>query len=213
MTWKNYIHWTHTYTDTRPTWLAHHAQITHTPPTCLLHSAAPWLSGEPATPGPRTGSQTGLLLEAVKMGILSSLGMDREPRLSQKATVQELRKMHQLYKEKLREMQGNSSQMLKETWRPRVATLPDTGETLDRDGSKHCHTWNDWHNFYTFDWELERMFHSKFKKSCTVSLALNTQTKPFVLSTINRNCPYSSCSRWSFLTKCMWMVRNRPTVL
>ncbi|XP_071348644.1 protein DVR-1 [Trachinotus anak] len=69
----------------------------------------------------RMDSQKVLLLDAVKTGILSSLGLDREPRPSKKATVQELRRMQQLYREKLREMRGNSSQPTRQT---RQSTTP-----------------------------------------------------------------------------------------
>lgn len=45
------------HTQTKATWQAHHAQITHTPTTRLLHAAAPrlpfLLGGEPAARGPR----------------------------------------------------------------------------------------------------------------------------------------------------------------
>ncbi|XP_022611041.1 growth/differentiation factor 8-like [Seriola dumerili] len=70
-----------------------------------------------------TESQKVLLLEAVKTGILSSLGMDREPRPTQKATVQELKKMHQLYTDKLRVMRGNASQSMRETGQSTVSTV------------------------------------------------------------------------------------------
>ncbi|XP_035026955.2 inhibin beta C chain [Hippoglossus stenolepis] len=71
----------------------------------------------------RTDSQRALLLEAVKTGILSSLGMDREPRATQKASGPELREMFQLYREKLREMRGNSSRPMSETWQSTVSTV------------------------------------------------------------------------------------------
>lgn len=88
----------------------------------------------------RTDSHRVLLLEAVKTGILGSLGMDREPRLTQKASEEELRKMYQLYREKQREMRGNSSQPMRETWQSTMSTVlfPATGEIqylLDRDTS------------------------------------------------------------------------------
>ncbi|XP_034051986.1 protein DVR-1 [Gymnodraco acuticeps] len=57
----------------------------------------------------RVDSKRVLLLEAVKSGILCSLGMEREPRPTQKASEEELRKMYQIYREQIREMRGNSS--------------------------------------------------------------------------------------------------------
>ncbi|KAM4605300.1 uncharacterized protein gdf15 [Polymixia lowei] len=63
----------------------------------------------------RDDSQRVLLLEAVKTGILSSLGMDREPRPTEKASDRDLRKMYQLYREKLRDLRGNSSQSMWES--------------------------------------------------------------------------------------------------
>ncbi|XP_030016792.1 protein DVR-1 [Sphaeramia orbicularis] len=64
-----------------------------------------------------------LILEAVKSGILNSLGMERTPRPAQKASEQELRRMHELYREKLREMSGNSSQIMRETRRSTMSTV------------------------------------------------------------------------------------------
>uniref|UniRef100_A0A3Q1HMH8 Inhibin beta C chain-like n=1 Tax=Acanthochromis polyacanthus TaxID=80966 RepID=A0A3Q1HMH8_9TELE len=71
----------------------------------------------------RVDSQRALLLEAVKMGILNSLGLDSEPRPTRKASEQELRTMYELYREKLREMRGNSSQPVGETRRSTMSTV------------------------------------------------------------------------------------------
>lgn len=63
---------------------------------------------------PVADTQRSELLEVVKAEILSSLGMEREPRPARKASEEELRRMHQSYWEKLREMGGNSSRMMVE---------------------------------------------------------------------------------------------------
>lgn len=67
------------------------------------------------------------LLEAVKTGILSSLGMNEEPRVAHRASEEELRQMYRLYWDKLSEMRGNSSQAERE-----VSTVlsPVTGEVF-----------------------------------------------------------------------------------
>ncbi|XP_037642302.1 inhibin beta C chain [Sebastes umbrosus] len=77
-------------------------------------------------------SQRVLLLEAVKTGILGSLGMDREPRPTRRASEEEMTKMYQLYREKLREMRGNSSQPMRETWQSTMSTVlfPTTVEPM-----------------------------------------------------------------------------------
>lgn len=72
--------------------------------------------------------QRAQLLEAVKTGILGSLGLDKEPRPTQNASEEELRNMYQHYREKLREMRGNSSQMMSETWQNTTVLFPVTGE-------------------------------------------------------------------------------------
>ncbi|XP_040910316.1 inhibin beta C chain [Toxotes jaculatrix] len=83
----------------------------------------PHVAPEGTPDADRADSQRGLVLEAVKKGILSSLGMEREPRPTKKATEQELRKMYQLYRETLREMRGNSSQPMRETWQSTFSTV------------------------------------------------------------------------------------------
>uniref|UniRef100_A0A3P8TFR7 Growth/differentiation factor 15 n=1 Tax=Amphiprion percula TaxID=161767 RepID=A0A3P8TFR7_AMPPE len=83
----------------------------------------PHVSHEGAPHVDRVDSQRGLLLEAVKMGILNSLGLDREPRPSRKASEQDLRMMYELYREKLREMRRNSSQPVGETWQSTMSTV------------------------------------------------------------------------------------------
>lgn len=75
-------------------------------------------------------NQRAQLLKAVEMGILSSLGMDEKPRPTRRASEEELRKMYQLYREKLREMRGNSSQVMSDTRQYSMSTVlfPVTGE-------------------------------------------------------------------------------------
>lgn len=69
----------------------------------LLRSAAsrPQGAQEGAPEADAADSRRLLLLEAVKAGILSSLGMETEPRPTKKASKEELRSMFQLYREKL----------------------------------------------------------------------------------------------------------------
>ncbi|KAM4729097.1 growth/differentiation factor 15 [Anableps anableps] len=71
-----------------------------------------------------------LILEAVKKGILGSLGLDREPRPAMKASQRELRKMFKLYREKLSEMRRNSSQAMRETWQSNMSTVLSPVEPL-----------------------------------------------------------------------------------
>ncbi|XP_063740966.1 growth/differentiation factor 8 isoform X2 [Eleginops maclovinus] len=92
----------------------------------------------------RVDSQTVLLLEAVKSGILGSLGMEREPTLTQKASEEELTKMYQLYREKIREMRGNSSQPMIENQQSTTFTVlfPTTEpkKAIRRDEHFHPHS-------------------------------------------------------------------------
>lgn len=111
----------------------------------LLTYSRTGLSHEPHVAykgAPDADIQRAQLLKAVTMGILSSLGMDEKPRPTQKASEEELRKMYQLYTEKLREMRGNSSQVMGETRRYTVSTVlfPVTGEIFGT-GGQQTETW------------------------------------------------------------------------
>ncbi|XP_038139447.1 growth/differentiation factor 15 [Cyprinodon tularosa] len=61
------------------------------------------------------GPPTPLILEAVKKGILSNLGLEREPRPAIKASQKELKKMFKLYREELSQMRKNSSRSKRES--------------------------------------------------------------------------------------------------
>ncbi|KAI3375082.1 hypothetical protein L3Q82_021604, partial [Scortum barcoo] len=97
-----------------------------------LGDSRPHVANERAPDADGTDGRRVLVLEAVKTGILSSLGMDREPRPTQRASKEELREMYQLYREKLAEMRGNSSQTMKETSQSTVFSVlfPTTVEPL-----------------------------------------------------------------------------------
>uniref|UniRef100_A0A3Q3BAC4 Growth/differentiation factor 15 n=1 Tax=Kryptolebias marmoratus TaxID=37003 RepID=A0A3Q3BAC4_KRYMA len=80
----------------------------------------------------RMNSQEVLILDAVKTGILSFLGLDIEPRPTQKASERELRKMFQLYREQMSQMRRNSSQSMRKTWQTTMSAVffPGTVEPL-----------------------------------------------------------------------------------
>ncbi|XP_037537440.1 inhibin beta C chain [Nematolebias whitei] len=70
-------------------------------------------SKESWSPTAGTDSQKVLILDAVKTGILRSLGLDREPWPTPKASQQELKKMLQLYREQISEMKRNASRQVR----------------------------------------------------------------------------------------------------
>lgn len=82
--------------------------------------------GRPDTP--LVDPQRKELLEAVKAGILSSLGMEQEPRPAPKASEAELRRVYQSSWDTLRGMGGNSSQPLAEA-EQRFSVHPGTGRS------------------------------------------------------------------------------------
>ncbi|KAF3699180.1 Growth/differentiation factor 15 [Channa argus] len=97
-----------------------------------------------------TNSQKTLLLEAKKNAILSSLSEDREPRPTQKASDEELRKIRELYREKLSEMRGTSTPPIGETGQSTLTTVlfPATVEPLKgRQRGEHLQSdqWTQWY--------------------------------------------------------------------
>ncbi|XP_077581389.1 inhibin beta C chain [Stigmatopora nigra] len=81
---------------------------TCTLPSCLLILLAAFSSGERRPPQALDVDAHRLqLVEALKMGILNSLGMDKEPEITRGVSEPELRRMSRLYREKLRELRGN----------------------------------------------------------------------------------------------------------
>ncbi|KAM9789300.1 inhibin beta E chain [Neosynchiropus ocellatus] len=100
--------------------------------SCLLVMIFLLSSGESRPHGVEEGRSEGqrdLLLAAVKVGILNSLGMDKEPRPTQKASEGELRRMYRLYRATLRGMRGNSSQPSRE---PSTVLFPTSVDELQR---------------------------------------------------------------------------------
>ncbi|KAM8838385.1 bone morphogenetic protein 4 [Synchiropus picturatus] len=77
--------------------------------------------------------QRDLLLAAVKAGILNSLGMDKEPRPTQKASEGELQRMYQLYRATLRGMRANSSQPSREPSATSTVLFPTSVDELQRE--------------------------------------------------------------------------------
>uniref|UniRef100_A0A674EE39 Growth/differentiation factor 3-like n=1 Tax=Salmo trutta TaxID=8032 RepID=A0A674EE39_SALTR len=67
-------------------------------------------------------NQRALVLEAVKTGILSSMGMEREARPREMASEEELMRMHRLYRETLRQLRRSSSQEGETQHSPRRAS-------------------------------------------------------------------------------------------
>lgn len=90
----------------------------------------------------RAENQRVQLVEAVKTGILSSLGMDGEPEPTRRASEQEMRRMFQLYREQLTEMRGNTSQSMKGISMSTVL-LPATGDTFSEreESCRSSRTW------------------------------------------------------------------------
>lgn len=90
---------------------------------------------------PRLGqeeNQRALVLEAVKTGILSSMGMEREARPREMASEEELMRMHRLYRETLRQLRRSSSQEGETQHSPRRASTvlhPAIGGSLLKDTS------------------------------------------------------------------------------
>ncbi|XP_042354378.1 growth/differentiation factor 15 [Plectropomus leopardus] len=116
---------------------------------------------------PDVDGQREMLLEAVKTGILGSLGLEREPRPTQKATKEELREMYQLYREKVTETRGNSSHPMRETRQSTMSTvlLPATGEIFVRRGG-HSHQ----HSGQRMQW-YRAVFHKNPDIQTEVTLA------------------------------------------
>ncbi|XP_028329065.1 growth/differentiation factor 15 [Gouania willdenowi] len=101
--------------------------------------------GGPPDPGTMDRDRA-LLLEAVKMEILSSLGLDREPRPIQKASEQELKTMFHLYWDTVTDMETNTSRPVTGSGESIVSTVlfpVGTVEVLRRRRHRpQSHKWN-----------------------------------------------------------------------
>ncbi|XP_068558724.1 growth/differentiation factor 15 [Cebidichthys violaceus] len=194
-----------------------------------LHEAH---EGTPDADGTR--SQRAPLLEAVKTGILGSLGMDREPRPTRKASEEELRRMYRLYGEKVREVRRNSSQLMKETRQSTMSTVlfPATVESIKvvRRG-EHPHP----HSGQRMQW-YRAVFHKtpNIQTELTLTRAelkisrqildkptsVQPETRPEIKVKVNRRTPMNSAARTRINSPIPanassvqdWMLDIRPEV-
>uniref|UniRef100_A0A3B5LNB2 TGF-beta family profile domain-containing protein n=2 Tax=Xiphophorus couchianus TaxID=32473 RepID=A0A3B5LNB2_9TELE len=140
-----------------------------------------------------------LILEAVKKGILGSLGLDKEPKPAMKASQRELRKMFKLYREKISEMRRNSSQSVRETWQSNTSTVLFPAEPLHvlrKDDQRHI-VW------YRAVFQKNPKIHSELTmaqaqlKVSGSGLGNNPKTRRYIKVKINGMKPRNSAA-WTY---------------